>query len=46
MSFRFFYAWALITGFLILVAFAGRVLPNEALNLFPLAVFLSPLPMG
>jgi hypothetical protein len=33
------------TGFLDLVDFAGLVLPNEPLNLFPFAVFLSPLPM-
>jgi len=27
------------------LAFAGRLLPNEPLNLLPFAVFLSPLPM-
>jgi hypothetical protein len=27
------------------VAVAGRLLPNEPLKRFPLAVFLSPLPM-
>ena len=25
--------------------FAGRLLPNEPLNIFPFLVFLSPLPM-
>ena len=33
------------TGFFDLVGLAGLLLPNEPWNLFPLAVFLSPLPM-
>jgi hypothetical protein len=36
---------AFTTGFLVLVALAGLDLPNEPWNLFPFAVFLSPLPM-
>jgi hypothetical protein len=36
---------AFTTGLVILLAFAGLLLPNEPWNLFPFAVFLSPLPM-
>ncbi len=32
-------------GAAFLVTLAGRLLPNEPLKRFPLAVFLSPLPM-
>jgi hypothetical protein len=40
-----YYASFLTAGFLDFAGFAGLDLPKEPWNLFPLAVFLSPLPM-
>jgi hypothetical protein len=45
LSFCCFSSIALQQAFLGFVAFAGLDLPNEPWNLFPFAVFLSPLPM-